>query len=171
MKTLHLLFESLKYLNTFIVRKNPICKVPITCGISPTRKNSSFVFFPTINLPWVIAPTGHLSYHLLTTDFRLQINGICFDKLSPLVPCSFLYQFRNSSREVVEPVPYKDAFCSVYISGSFQTAIPFLPPPCVVFWWPGCLTGSSNFLLLTLFPRRRQQGRSPSRFDNIYIFF
>ena len=116
--------------------------------------NIPLSFFLNINLPQVLVPAGHLSYHLLATDFRLQFHGLCFDKYHRLwiYLVVFLHELYNSAARL---------WSSTTIQGNLSVSIflvhlilDYYPLPPHQLWrcfsWPGCLTGTSNFLLLKL---------------------
>ena len=113
--------KMLRYLNKLIMRKAKYARY-LSPVVYLQPVNIPLSFFLNINLPQVLVPAGHLSYHLLATDFRLQIYCLCFDKYHRLwvYLVVFLHELYNSAARLLSSTTIQGNHFSFYISGSFD---------------------------------------------------
>ena len=113
--------KMLRYLNKLIMRKAKYARY-LSPVVYLQPVNIPLSFFLNINLPQVLVPAGHLSYHLLATDFRLQICGLCFDRYPRLwiYLVIFLHELYNSAAKLLSSTTMQGNLFSFYVSGSFN---------------------------------------------------
>ena len=100
--------------------KGQICKVPITCCISPTRKYSSFVF------PQHKSSAGTCTCWPL--ELSLISNRLSFANLWPLfrqvslvdISCGFPHELYNSAARLLSSTTIQGNLFSFYISDLFD---------------------------------------------------
>ena len=113
--------KMLRYLNKLIITKAKYVRY-LSPVVYLQPVNIPLSFFLNINLPQVLVPAGHLSHHLLATDFRLQIHGLCFDKYHRLwiYLVVFLHEWYNSAARLWSSTTIQGNLSSFHISGSFD---------------------------------------------------